>query len=492
MKPITRTLSFFSQWMAEVFRQPWLMVVLVIGPIAILLLFGEGENVGAQRPRAMLVLPSGQTSQQSALGMNQKALSTYLDVVGVTSSPGQARADLSSGRVDLVVIPPVNPLQTIEQGRHARVTILTNLIDPVQKSYADAYIREQIAALNERAVRKTIAQTQSSAGTVRGFVGQARKDLQLLRSAHGDIGKARSQIRQVKAALDPLAADLNQAVNLAQGLPLAGIPGLGGPLSQLKQLSASVNSLSQTVHSFDRQLSQVNGAVPLSSGQIDQLESQLTQIEQAAGRFKTIPAQVLSAPFALDLRNVAPFQPNTIGFYAPAVLALLLQHLAITLGALSMSRVRILGLMELFQTSPVKPLEVILGTYMSYGSLCIIAGGLLVALLLLALGVPLFGSTLAFVGILLLLIFCSLGIGVLISMVSSSEQQAVQLAMLVLIASVFFGGFLVAMSSIVWPARIVSYALPVTYAIRTLQDVMLRGTIRMPYDFAILGGAGVV
>ena len=78
-------------------------------------------------------------------------------------------------------------------------------------------------------------------------------------------------------------------------------------------------------------------------------------------------------------------------------------------------------------------------------------------------------------------------IGFIISMLSSSEQQAAQIAMLVLIASVFFSGFLVSLDTIVWPVRAVSYALPATYAIRTLQDVMLRGVLRTPGDVAVLG-----
>src|SRR5215207_2505670 len=40
MGSITRTLSFFSKWLAEVFRQPSLMLTLVVGPFLLLLAFG--------------------------------------------------------------------------------------------------------------------------------------------------------------------------------------------------------------------------------------------------------------------------------------------------------------------------------------------------------------------------------------------------------------------------------------------------------------------
>jgi ABC-type multidrug transport system permease subunit len=37
----------------------------------------------------------------------------------------------------------------------------------------------------------------------------------------------------------------------------------------------------------------------------------------------------------------------------------------------------------------------------------------------------------------------------------------------------------------------VSYVLPATYAIRTLDDVMLRGLLRTPFDLGILGAFSV-
>ena len=212
----------------------------------------------------------------------------------------------------------------------------------------------------------------------------------------------------------------------------------------------------------------------------------LQSISQTARQLNSTPADMLAAPFQLDLRNVAPWIPNGTGFYAPAALVLILQHLGITLGALSMTRVRLLGLMELFQTSPVKPAEVTVGSYLSYGTLCVIAGGALVGLMLGLLGVPVFGPPLALAVTLLLLIAASVGIGLVISLVSSSEQQAAQAAMLILIASVFFSGFLVALDTISWPVRIVSYLLPATYAIQTLDDVMLRGVFHNGFDVGML------
>ncbi len=74
-----------------------------------------------------------------------------------------------------------------------------------------------------------------------------------------------------------------------------------------------------------------------------------------------------------------------------------------------------------------------------------------------------------------LLIVASLSVGFFISAVSNSESQAVQFSMLVLLASVFFSGFFVGVEALLPFVQVVSYSLPVTYGIRALQAVMLRG-----------------
>jgi ABC-2 type transport system permease protein len=253
-----------------------------------------------------------------------------------------------------------------------------------------------------------------------------------------------------------------------------------------------VEDLRARVARLDSQGSSSTTLSGYSDADLERIDTQLAELDRRAAEAKSIPAWVLSAPFELQTENVARFVPNYTNFYAPAVLALLLQHLAITLAALSMARIRLLGLMELLRTSPVRPTEVVVGNYLSYGTLCAIAGAMLVGLLVFAVGVPMFGSWPVFVGVLSLLVLSSLGIGFVVSMIASSEQQAAQIAMLVLIGSVFFSGFIVSLETITWPIRALSYAFPATYAIRTLQDTMLRGVLRTPLDLVVLGGVSVV
>jgi ABC-2 type transport system permease protein len=188
-----------------------------------------------------------------------------------------------------------------------------------------------------------------------------------------------------------------------------------------------------------------------------------------------IPADVVASPLRLEARNNAPARPTFVAFFAPAVLALVLQHLAITLTALSMIRERTSGAMDLFRVSPVHGLELLVGKYLAYGVLTLLIAAFLVAMLTIPLNIPLVGSRLDLAWLVLLLTFASLGLGLLISLVADSERQAVQLAMLVLLAGMFFSGFVLPVEEFREPIRYLAYLMPVTYGVALFQDEMLRG-----------------
>ncbi len=218
------------------------------------------------------------------------------------------------------------------------------------------------------------------------------------------------------------------------------------------------------------------------------------QGEQQVGdpQLQRIPPEVVAEPTKAETKNLAPTKPDVLDFFGPAVFALVLQHLAVTLTALSMVRERLGGQMDLFRVSPLNSMELLIGKYVAYAVLSLVVSAVVAALLVGVLGVPLLGGVLPFAGIVALLTFASLGVGLLISLIADSERQAVQLSMLVLLASVFFSGFVLPVEEFIPAVRYLAYLLPVTHGIETLQDSMLRGSVRDVWMLWALGGIGVV
>jgi ABC-2 type transport system permease protein len=204
-----------------------------------------------------------------------------------------------------------------------------------------------------------------------------------------------------------------------------------------------------------------------------------------------IPPDVITAPTVARVVNMAPVSATVVTFAAPAVLALILQHMAVTLTALSFVRERLSGALELMRVSPVNSLELVLGKYLGLGIVSAIIAVISTLLLVGVLGVPLLGNPWLLAAVVALLVFASLGVGLVISVISDSERQAVQLSMLVLLASVFFSGFILPVHEFRPGLQVAAYSLPVTHGITLLQDVMLRGGTYAWWQLAVLGWLGL-
>ena len=200
-----------------------------------------------------------------------------------------------------------------------------------------------------------------------------------------------------------------------------------------------------------------------------------------------IPPEVVAAPTTAFLHNLAPSKPAVLSYFGPAVLALILQHLAVTLVAMSLVRERTSGIMELFRISPVSAAEILAGKIIAFGVLGAVIAFATVALLVTGFGIPILGDRGLIAGVIAVFLLASLGVGLLIAMLSDSERQAVQLSLLVLLASVFFSGFVLSIDQFSPLVRSLAYLLPVTHGIVLLQDLMLRGATNSAWEIGALG-----
>jgi ABC-2 type transport system permease protein len=201
-----------------------------------------------------------------------------------------------------------------------------------------------------------------------------------------------------------------------------------------------------------------------------------------------IPPDLVSSPTKAEVENVGQSSPSVVQFFGPAVLALILQHMAATLIALSVVRERTSGLFELFRISPISTFEFVTGKLIAFGLFSGAIALLTILLLVFGLNVPILGDPAWIALVVLLLIGGSLGIGLLIAAVSDSEPQTVQLSLLLLLASVFFSGFALSVEEFREPIRSAIHILPVTNGIRLLGDFLFRGGTIVVWQIWLLGG----
>ena len=225
--------------------------------------------------------------------------------------------------------------------------------------------------------------------------------------------------------------------------------------------------------------------------QLADLEQELTTVNENLTTFRSLGSGVLVSPFAARTSGLSEVLFTPTGFFAPAVIVLLLQHLSVTFASLSIVRERRSGIMELFRVSPLSALETLLGKFLSYLVFEIILAAIITGLAIWLLKIPMLGQWQDYAAAIVILIFTSLALGFMISLISQTDTQAVQYSMLVLLASIFFSGFFLDLRLMWEPIRVVAWSIPATYGIRMLHDIMLRGQLSPAIIFLGISAIGI-
>lgn len=360
LKPFIRISSFFKKELAEIFRQPKLILSLILGPFLIVLLFGVGYPNEGRSLRTLFVVGNQNPLADQVQGL-AKTIGPAIIYQGMQTDKQTALNALATNRTDMVVVVPDNPIQTIQNNQQVTLQIYHNEVDPFQVAYVKSVGRIYTDEVNRRILEAMATQGQNN-------------------------------------------------------------------------------------------LNNLDGA-----------------------QLPSISSQVLVSPFTSDVVPLSTVQFTPVGFLSPAVIVLLLQHLAVTFAALSIIRERRSGIMELFRVSPLTAIEALFGKYFSYVLIDLLIAIALTALVVWIMGVPMLGNWVNYYLALTVLLFTSLGVGFLISLISETEIQAVQYSMLFLLTSIFFSGFFLDLRLLRHPMEFLAWALPATYGIRMLQDIMLRG-----------------
>jgi ABC-2 type transport system permease protein len=235
---------------------------------------------------------------------------------------------------------------------------------------------------------------------------------------------------------------------------------------------------------------QVQFAKVMSQQLADRVNQKIiaTAVENGQARVgqSNIPPEVVAAPTDAKLVDLAPAAPSLVTFFAPAVLALVLQHLCITLVALSLIRERTSGILELYRVGPTSAWEIVTAKIVSYLVIGGVIAGASFLFILFALQEPFLGPPASVLTVIVMLLVSSIGIGLLVAVLSDSERMAVQASLLFLLASIFFSGFVIDLSLFSKPVQIIAGFIPVTHAIAQLQNVMLFGSAPDPQAIVAL------
>ncbi|HSJ90835.1 MAG TPA: ABC transporter permease [Ilumatobacter sp.] len=467
---VIRSFAFVRKEVVEIVRQPRLIGLLVVGPFALLVMFGLGYGEDSLVKRAVFVGPAD-SIYADVLTNYEEQLDDFIDSRGLVPDVGEARRMLVDGEVDVVVVFPEDPHVSVLAGERAVIDILHTEIDPIQVGAVEVAARLAIQEVNATVLAALATEAQAGLQSASAF---GDRFSELAAAAAADPVGTRDAVRDELQHLGPALDGTSVVLSRLEGAD----PELIAALEETRRSAAELNARVEAVDEST------------SDEDLDAFATALTALADQIDGTVVLDPDVLVRPFESRTDNLAGDSITPTDYFTPASLALLLQHLALTFAAMSLVRDRRTGLFELMRVGPLSSIEIIVGKIFAYLLVGSFVGAALIAAAVFILGVSLAGSVgwlaIMVVGVLL----SSLSLGMVLAIVSQTESQAVQFAMLALLAGLFFSGFALPIESLAYPVRFVSWLLPVTHGISSMQDIMLRGTA--PDDPTVIGLAALV
>ncbi len=232
----------------------------------------------------------------------------------------------------------------------------------------------------------------------------------------------------------------------------------------------------------------------IASGYISQIALGFAQ-EYQRDRIGRIAPQLMEVMPSVELAPRPWYNPDLRSrwFFVPGIIGSLTLVLVITLTAFAVVREREIGTLEQIMVTPIRPVEFILGKTLPFFLIGLFDVTLIAVVGSLWFQVPFRGhvSVLALGAVLFLL--CMLGVGLLISTISATQQQAMVTAFFFIMPSVTFSGFGFPISTMPHWMQICSYAIPLRYFLVVIRGTFLKGAgidILWP-QMAAMAGLGV-
>ena len=180
----------------------------------------------------------------------------------------------------------------------------------------------------------------------------------------------------------------------------------------------------------------------------------------------------------IDLRIRVYFNPQLESrfFMIPGVLALLLLLVTANLAAMAIVREKELGTLEQLNVTPLRRWELIVGKLLPYGVIALIDVLLVTAVAVFWFEVPLRGSFTLLVALSLVYVICTLALGLFISTISDTQQQAMMTAtFFFLTPMIYLSGFIFPIENMPRVIQYATYLIPLRYFLVIVRGIFLKG-----------------
>ena len=204
---------------------------------------------------------------------------------------------------------------------------------------------------------------------------------------------------------------------------------------------------------------------------IGQLRSQnimIKRLEAVAGRVTALPYDIRIRPW---------YNPDFVtAFYmVPGIMGMILTMTMVMITSMAIVREREHGTLEQLIVTPMKSYELMLGKIIPYIFVGLVQAGVAMLVGILVFDLPIRGNLIELFLYTILFIVASLSLGILISNLSRTQMQAMQLSFFVFLPSVLLSGFMFPREAMPEFFFQIGRILPLTFYLQIMRGIVLKG-----------------
>ncbi|MFQ5612819.1 MAG: ABC transporter permease [Anaerolineae bacterium] len=179
----------------------------------------------------------------------------------------------------------------------------------------------------------------------------------------------------------------------------------------------------------------------------------------------------------IDVRPRVWYNPNmeSSHFIIPGLMVIILYLFTALFTASSIVREREMGTIEQLIVTPIRSIELIVSKVFPYIFIAFFDVLEVLAIGVFWFGVPISGSLSLLLGLAALFLVTALGIGIFISSVASTQQEALLMTMGTMLPTIFLSGFFFPLEAMPAWLQVISYAVPARYALEIMRGIILKG-----------------
>ena len=179
----------------------------------------------------------------------------------------------------------------------------------------------------------------------------------------------------------------------------------------------------------------------------------------------------------LDIRNRAWYNPEleSRAYNVPGVIGMLILLMSLLLSSMSVVREREMGTLDQLNVSPLSPVELMLGKTVPAALICLVDLFVITGIAILWFGIPMRGSFVVLLPAALIYIVAGLAIGLLISTISKTQQEAFMSMFLILMPAIILSGFFYPISSMPKLFQWITVVNPLRHFLEIVRPVFLKG-----------------